>query len=132
MPATLRLVTEIMEASFERQRELKIAGNKEYAHSEDNDLANFEIIAELVGITPEQCLMVYWLKHTFGILAHVKGHTSQREDVLGRVDDCDVYSHLFKAMVISKRGTPTNSAMIDIPVNPETGDIILSPSPDNK
>lgn len=44
-----------------------------------------------MGVTPEFILMVYLNKHLDGITAHINGHTSQREDVRGRIADAMVY-----------------------------------------
>ena len=74
------------------------AGQKEYAHSEDNIFANFERIAASLDISREQALMVYLLKHMDGINAWIKGHRSQREDVTGRIKDAIVYLCLLWGM----------------------------------
>ena len=47
--------------------------------------------------------MTYLLKHIDGINAFVKGHTSQREDIIGRITDCIVYLMLLWGMVIEER-----------------------------
>ena len=75
------------------------AGQKEYAHTEDNVFANFERVAKALGISKEEVLMVYLLKHVDGISAYVKGHKSQREDVTGRLTDAIVYLMLLWGMV---------------------------------
>ena len=74
------------------------AGQKEYAHSEDNVFANFERVAEGLDISREQALMVYLMKHMDGINAWIKGHKSQREDVRGRIKDAIVYLCLLWGM----------------------------------
>jgi len=74
------------------------AGQKEYAHSEDNVFANFERVAANLDISREQALMVYLLKHMDGINAWIKGHRSQREDVTGRIKDAIVYLCLLWGM----------------------------------
>ena len=84
------------------------AGQKEYAHSEDNVFANFERVAANLNISREQALMVYLLKHVDGINAWVKGHKSQREDVTGRIKDAIVYLCLLWGMteeeIVSEEG----------------------------
>ena len=91
-------VAEVMAELHEMENQLREDGQKEYAHDEDNAFANFERVAERVGITREQTLMVYLLKHIDGICAHVKGHRSQREHISGRIGDARVYLALFAAM----------------------------------
>ena len=92
------------------------AGQKEYARTEDNVFANFERVAKKLSnpanrtdipsddpifsrITRENVLLVYLLKHIDGICAHVDGHTSQREDVTGRITDAIVYLCLLRGMI---------------------------------
>ena len=74
------------------------AGQKEYAHDATNVFANFERVGESLGVTREEVLMVYLLKHIDGISAFVQGHKSQREDVTGRITDAIVYLMLLWAM----------------------------------
>ena len=75
------------------------AGQKEYAHDEDNVFANFERVANALDTSREKVLMVYLLKHIDGISAYSKGHKSQREDVRGRLTDAIVYLMLLWGMV---------------------------------
>ena len=74
------------------------AGQKEYAHTEENVFANFERVAENLNISREQALMVYLIKHIDGINAWIKGHKSQREDITGRIKDAIVYLCLLWGM----------------------------------
>ena len=80
-------------------KQTRDAGQKEYAHTEENVFANFERVATNLDISREQALMVYLLKHIDGINAWVKGHESQREDVTGRIKDAIVYLCLLWGMV---------------------------------
>jgi hypothetical protein len=52
-----------------------------------------------VGLSREQVLWVYALKHLDGIRAYVDGHRSQREDVRGRINDFIVYMMLLHGML---------------------------------
>ena len=74
-------------------------GQDEYARTTDDVLANFKRIASWQGQTQEKILMTYMLKHIDGILAYINGHTSQRENVRGRITDIMVYCMLLWAMV---------------------------------
>jgi hypothetical protein len=78
---------------------LREAGQKEYAHNEDTPFGNFERGARKVGLSREQVLWVYALKHLDGIRAYVDGHRSQREDVRGRINDFIVYMMLLHGML---------------------------------
>lgn len=89
----------LMDQVFKECQALRDAGQKEYARKEANAFANFERVAERVGITREQALMVYLEKHLDGIHAWVNGHRSQRESVKGRINDAIVYLCLLRGMV---------------------------------
>lgn len=89
----------VMDKVFEECRGLRSAGQKEYAHREENAFANFERVGERLGISREQCLLVYMEKHLDGIHSYVQGHKSQRESVTGRINDAIVYLCLLRGMV---------------------------------
>ena len=89
----------VMDRVFDECRALRDAGQREYARRESNAFANFERVAERVGISREQALMVYLEKHLDGIHAWVNGHRSQRESVKGRINDAIVYLCLLRGMV---------------------------------
>jgi hypothetical protein len=78
-------------------------GQKEYAQDLLNVFANFRRTGARVGISPEQSLSNFLLKHIDGICAHVKGYESQREPVQGRIKDAMVYLALLWAMVEKKK-----------------------------
>ena len=80
--------------------ETRKSGGEEYARSEDNIFANFERISDALDISVEECIMVYAMKHLDGIVAHVQGTTSQREDVRGRITDLMVYMTLLWAYLV--------------------------------
>lgn len=88
-----------MDRVFEECRALRDAGQKEYARREENALANFERVAERVGVSREKVLMVYLEKHMDGIHAWINGHRSQRESVKGRINDAIVYLTILCGMV---------------------------------
>lgn len=92
-------VARLLDRMHAEEQEVRKAGQREYAHDEDNALANFERVAAALNLTREQVLMVYLLKHLDGIAAWVKGHRSQREDVRGRIKDARMYLALLRAMV---------------------------------
>ena len=74
-------------------------GQKEYAQDVLNVFGNFRRTGARVGISPEQSLMNFLMKHIDGICAHVKGYESQREPVQGRIKDAMVYLSLLWGMV---------------------------------
>ena len=75
------------------------AGQKEYAHDEENVFANFERVAHTLNLPREKVLMTYLLKHIDGVVSYVDGHKSQREDVRGRITDIIVYLMLLWGMI---------------------------------
>lgn len=89
----------LLDSIQQDERQVRDQGQAEYAHDDDNCFANFEAAALELGGTREEDLMHLALKHWRGICAYVKGHTSQREDVRGRIKDLRMYLALLWAMV---------------------------------
>lgn len=82
-----------------QEKETREAGQKEYAHDDDNAFRNFEQTGEDVDISREKALWVFFKKHVDGIKAHINGHTSQRESVHGRIKDARLYLALLDGMI---------------------------------
>ena len=114
---------ELLEDIFDEVRKIRLAGQKEYAHDEDNCFANFERIAKLQDLSRETILMTYLFKHIDGIQSYVKGHKSQREDVRGRIVDIIVYLTLLWGMAdqddISDEFYKREESLIDEEVSAE-------------
>ena len=100
-----------LERMADNEFELRQAGQAEYARNSDNAFANFNRVAEWLGITPEQAAMTYLLKHIDGITAHVNGNESQRESVHGRIADARVYLGILDAMITAREGPATDEAV---------------------
>ncbi|HYE93924.1 MAG TPA: hypothetical protein VEA38_23035 [Terriglobales bacterium] len=98
-PGSRAWMADVMERVFEECRQLRGAGQKEYAHRDENAFANFERVAERMGFSRGQALMVYTEKHLDGIHSFLQGHRSQRESVKGRINDVIVYMCLLRGMV---------------------------------
>ncbi len=110
---SLRYTQETMADEFFRVFEneimaLRNAGQKEYAHEGGSPFANFERGADDAGIDRKQILWIYAMKHKDGIAAALKGHTSQREDVRGRINDLIVYLFLLRGMFNEEFGDTGN------------------------
>ena len=84
---------------FTHVEQMHTEGQKEYAMTEDNVFANFQRIANQTGLNQKMVLWVYLMKHVDGIASHIKGHTSQREDVRGRLTDAIVYLCILWGMI---------------------------------
>jgi hypothetical protein len=92
-------VAELMEKVFGELRATREAGQKEYAHKEENAFRNFEQTGADLDIPREKVLYIFAKKHWDGIMAYINGHQSQREDVRGRIKDVIVYLILLWAMI---------------------------------
>ena len=95
----------MVEATFDRIRGLQDAGMKEYAQGHDV-FANFKEQATEAGIRPEQNWHVLAGKHWRGVCSWIRGHKSQREHVIGRIDDMILYLLLLRGMVIEQEDLP--------------------------
>jgi hypothetical protein len=94
----------LMERIFEQCHTFRNAGQEEYAHDDSDAFANFKRGASEFGdrITPLHVLWIYAMKHKDGIASYINGHTSQREDVRGRIADLIVYLCLLWGLVDEK------------------------------
>ena len=97
---------------FNEIQDVREEGQKEYARNSSNAFANFERIAKLIDVKREKVLMTYLFKHIDGIMSYINGHTSQREDVRGRIKDAICYLCLLWGMVETK---PVATAKVDSP-----------------
>ncbi len=101
---------EFMERTFKVDiMETRAAGQKEYAQETDNCFANFQRIGAEQGLDQKTILWTYLLKHKDGVSAYLKGHTSQREHVSGRIKDMIVYLFLLWAMISEEKLCALNS-----------------------
>ena len=96
---TYKDMQKVVRRQLKQVLKIRDAGQKEYARTQDNVFANFERVSSFTGDSREQALMTYLLKHIDGIMAHINGHKSQREDVSGRITDAIVYLLLLQGMI---------------------------------
>jgi hypothetical protein len=92
----------VMDETFKRLAQLREAGQKEYAHNEDESFANFDRIAKQLQMDRKKVLWTYVYKHIDGVVSYLNGHHSQRESVHGRIDDIHVYLELLRGMIIDE------------------------------
>ena len=92
---------------------MRAAGQKEYARKQSNAFANFERVGENLSLNKKEVLLVYLLKHIDGIIAHVEGHSSQREEVTGRVTDAIVYLCLLWGMIEDDKKKSRNQRYLE-------------------
>lgn len=111
-------MSKVMENLFLECRGTRDSGQKEYALSEDA-FDNFNRLATLLNQDRKIILWIYLQKHLDGIVSHLKGHTSQREPVRGRIKDAIVYLTLLAGMIEEDENTsvfshtPNIKAVID-------------------
>ena len=88
---------------WEKIKKMRDCGQKEYARKLDDVFANFKRISAYTNIPPSKVIMVYLMKHIDGINAYIDGHTSQREDVEGRIIDAQVYLFLLSGYITAEK-----------------------------
>jgi lysyl-tRNA synthetase class I len=88
---------EIVKKQVEVERSILETKGKDYTMENEDRLYNFKLVAELVGITPKQVLMVYWLKHVLSILSHSKG-LQETEPIEQRIADVRNYMLLYRGL----------------------------------
>jgi len=93
---------QIMENVFHECLNLRESGQNEYALP-NNCFSNFEKLSSELLIPREKILWVFAKKHIDGIASYLRGHTSQREDVRGRIKDLIVYLILLYGMIEEKQ-----------------------------
>ena len=89
----------------------EVSDNKsfEYTISNDDKLYNFKHVAERLGITPKQALMVYVLKHVDALTNDAKtGKTHSDETTYNRAIDVANYMVLLAAIDAEEQTHATN------------------------
>jgi hypothetical protein len=98
-----------------KQDELIILKGNDYTvgNAQEDRLWNFKTVAGLLGITPLQCLGVYWLKHVLAICTFIKYGKVESEDIDGRFLDESNYNLLGRALI--KEGQKANANEVELP-----------------
>lgn len=96
----------VFNQTVEEIRKLLVVKGGEYAGDTDR-LSNFKRGAELVGVTPLQCLFIYLSKHYDAISTYVRDDAEEvkrprSEAITGRLDDMINYCILAKALIAEK------------------------------
>lgn len=87
---------------LEREAKVFKIAQGEYADS-PNIFANFNRIADRLGLSPEKVLMVYAMKHVDGIASWINGNEEHRESIEGRIMDLRIYMAILFLMVIVRK-----------------------------
>lgn len=103
-----------------KQDELIIIKGNDYTvgNAQEDRLWNFKTVGGLLGISPLQCLGVYWLKHVLAICTFIKYGKVESEDIDGRFIDESNYNLLGRALIKEGEGNFTAR------VRPAAGEII--------
>lgn len=101
---TAEQFTALLSRIQEEEREVRTQGQAEYARDPNNVFANFDRLSTLLSLPREQILLVYAYKHIDGIISHINGHRSQREDIRGRIKDLRMYLALLWGMIDESEG----------------------------
>lgn len=97
---------------FNKLKELRDAGQKEYAGGEDA-FGNFNRLAESLKMDRKKILWVYLMKHMDGITSFLNGHISQRESVEGRINDAVIYLILLRGMITEEKLFKANDVILN-------------------
>lgn len=90
---------EFLEDIVHHMRETMLSKNHEYAPGNDK-LANFKSGAKALGVTPEQCLWFYTMKHIISIQDIVNGDAGYTPEKLReKAGDLRCYSVLLEALM---------------------------------
>jgi len=100
-------VASLMSEVFVKCSKFREAGQKEYAHEEDNAFRNFEQTGRDINLDRKRVLYIFMKKHLDGIVAAINGHVSQREPVEGRICDAIVYLILLAGMFREDGSNPS-------------------------
>ena len=110
----------LMEKVFEGEiMFLREEGQKEYAGAGGDAFGNFQRLSVELDTDQKKVLWTYAMKHKDGIAAFIRGHTSQREGVRGRINDLIVYLFLLRGMLDEEEGIMDGARRIGTPT-PET------------
>ena len=94
----IKLVEEIQT----HQRQVLLAKNEEYASNNDK-LANFKKGAKALGVSPEQCLWGYLMKHIISCQDIVNGDGAYTPELLReKAGDIRNYLILLEALMIER------------------------------
>lgn len=81
-----------------------------YVQGNPDVLHNFKTNADRMGITPLQCIGIYWGKHVDAITSYLKDpNIKQAEAIEGRLADCINYLKLINALIREKNGVTTGT-----------------------
>lgn len=113
----------------ERLKSLTATKGQEYKGGEEtSQFANFERHAASLGMSREQVLFVYMMKHIDSITTYVKDRAAGRERVYaepitGRIDDAILYMLLLRGMAVE------NDEAFEVPEFVERAPLALDPGP---
>lgn len=95
---------EIVRELNEHRLKIIAAKRPEYTEGNPDVLYNFKVVAEEIGITPEQVWYVYFRKHVASISQYAKDPTKKTaEPIWERISDCINYLEILAALHAERR-----------------------------
>lgn len=94
-------MTDLVEAEFQKIRDIRATKGTEYAPIEDT-LADFKEVAASCGVTPYQVWQVYVEKHQRAIATWVREGDVKSEAIEDRIRDVVVYHLLLLGLIADK------------------------------
>lgn len=126
---------EILKERFAVCEDIFQSKGESYAGKQGDALRNFKVVAELIGITPYQVQMVYFLKHVLSLTNAVKDNPGNPVDKSegndGRVTDVINYAVLFECLAKeNKSKTMTSDEFEKRNKVKEVHPLLQTPSPE--
>ena len=90
---------ELQSELHEKIRAMTSTKGREYANSTVDRLANFKDVADELGLTPEQVLLVYLKKHMRSIDSFCKNGETFSESIQSRIVDAILYLELLAGLI---------------------------------
>jgi hypothetical protein len=87
-----------IETFVKEEKEIMDSAQNEYAPGK-NVFANFNRVAERLGVSSETACLTYALKHMDGITTWVSNGQEQRDSIHGRISDCRNYLLMLELMI---------------------------------
>lgn len=97
--------TKLTQRHFEEILGINKVKGHDYTQGSEDALANFKVVAEPIGLTPEQVWAVYTGKHWQAVLTFCKEGQVESEPIEGRIHDVILYCFLLLGLIEEKKTT---------------------------
>lgn len=89
---------EFIKKEFDKILDISSTKGVEYANSDNDANANFNEIAEKMGLTPQQVLWIYATKHYQAITSYIRTGEVHSEPIEGRIHDLILYCFILLSL----------------------------------